>query len=132
MIHEAPTTAAYCHVALVGPDGSHLYEARWPKIHNVPIDLKSLQKNIILETYRVKGITHGEIQQVMNFAESRIGRRYDVLALLTFGYVQIGPSAVCSQFVWEAFTAAGRCLCEWRDLTSPDDIAASTCLEKVA
>lgn len=132
VIHEAPTDAAYCHVALVGPDSSHMFEAKWPKIHNVPIDLKAIQKNIVLEVYRVKAITAQEVDQVMNFAQGRIGRRYDILAILTFGYVQIGPSAVCSQFVWESFTAAGLCLCPWRDLTSPDDIANSGLLEKVA
>lgn len=108
-----------------------MYEARWPRIHNGPIALQSVEKNIILETYRVKGLTPDQLQQVMAFCQSRIGRRYDLLALLTFGYLQIGPSAVCSQFVWEAFTAAGICLCPFRDLTSPDDIAASACLERV-
>jgi uncharacterized protein YycO len=132
VIREAPTNAAYCHVALVGPDGEHLYEAKWPKIHNIPINVNALQKNIILETYRVKGISGPEIRLVMDYARDHVGRHYDVLALLTFGYVQMGRSAVCSQFVWEAFTAAARVLCPYKDLTSPDDIAASPLLEKVA
>jgi hypothetical protein len=131
IIHESPTTADYCHVALVGPDPEHMYEAKWPRIHNVPIDLGALQKNIILETYRNRNLTPEQIGLLMNYAQKHVGQRYDLLALLTLGYVQLGRTAVCSEFVWRAFTSAGVLLCPWSALESPDDIAASALLEKV-
>ncbi len=131
VIKQAPSSAAYCHAALVGPDSGRLYEARWPKIHNIPIDWETLRKRNPIEVYRVKDIRPEQVSAVLRFAENRVGRRYDVPAILTFGIIQFGHATVCSQFVWEAFTAADICLCPWEDLESPDDLATSHCLVRI-
>lgn len=131
-IHQAPTDASYCHVAIVGPDSLSIYEAVWPRIHNVVLEIEKIQKTLILETYRVKGITPEQVERVMAAAKRGVGKRYDVLAILTFGLLQMGPMAVCSQFAYECFLDADIVLCPWADLESPDNIAASPCLIRVA
>ncbi len=131
LIHEAPTDAAYCHVAFVGPDSGYMYEARWPKIRNVALDWTAIEKNITVEVYRVKGITADQIVKIMAYAKSQIGRSYDVLAILTMGMIQFGKGAVCSQYAYESFLAGGVVLRDWTNLESPDDIAASSLLQKI-
>jgi hypothetical protein len=131
IIHQAPSKATYCHVAIVGPDTAHIYEARWPRIQNSLFDLSTIEKTLIVEVYRVKTMTPEQISGIMAAAHKRIGQRYDVLAILTFGILQIGPAAVCSQYVYECFLTANVVLCPWESLESPDDIAASALLERV-
>lgn len=130
-IGQAPTELAYCHVALVGPDPLSIIEARWPRIHSVLLDLLTLQKHNPVEIYRVKGITDAQVDMVIRYAREHIGEVYDLAAVFTLGLVQFGHSTVCSQFVWEAFTAADILLCPYEDLTSPDDIAASPKLTRI-
>lgn len=130
-IHEAPTDAEYCHVTIVGPDSGSMYEARWPKIQNGPLDLSKIQKNIIIEAYRVKNITPAQVQLVMEKAKSLVGRWYDILAILTMGKVQLGSSMVCSEYAYNCFLNAGIVLSSPDALESPDDIAASPLLMKL-
>ena len=131
IIHQAPTNAEYCHVALVGPLSNWLYEAHWPKIRNVLIDWVAMTRRNTVEAYRVKDITPEQIKKVMIYADKRVGEWYGLLTILTFGIFQFGPSAVCSQYVWECFTAADIALCEFENLESPDDLAASKRLVRV-
>lgn len=131
IIHQAPSNATYCHAALIGSDASHIFEARWPKIHNVQMDWAKMSKRNKIEVYRVN-LTPEQVTKIMDYARLCLGRWYDFLAILTFGLLQLGSTAVCSQFVWDCFTAAGVCLCPYESLESPDDLAASTLLEKVA
>ena len=130
-IGQAPTTAAYCHAALVGSDADHMYEARWPRIHNVALDWGSLLERNTIDVFRATLMTPEQMARVMVYAKGRLGEWYDVAAILSFGLVQFGHAAVCSQYVWECFTAAGVCLCPYEDLESPDDIAGSLILTKI-
>ena len=129
--HQAPTKAAYCHVAIVGPDTESIYEAIWPRIHNTPIDIGKIQKTIVLEAYRVRGATPEQISRVMASAAARVGERYDALAILSFGLLQLGRATVCSEYAYQSFLDAGIVLCHWSSLESPDDIAASPLLERI-
>lgn len=131
IIHKAPPDADYCHAALVGPDALHLYEARWPKIRNIAIDWKDLTSHGAVEVYRVKDITPAQVDLVLKAAYARLGEWYDVLTILTFGTIQLGPASVCSQYIWECFTYADVVLCPWQNLESPDDLAVSTRLRLV-
>ena len=131
VIHQAPTKLEYCHVAMIGPDPDSLFEARWPRIHNILLDMPDLQLHNPVEVYRLKGITQQQVNTVLEYAKHREGEWYNLTAILTFGAIQLGHSAVCSQYVWECFTAAGVCLCPYEDLESPDDIAGSDKLERV-
>lgn len=131
IIHAAPSDADYFHVGIVGNDVNHFYQAVWPKIANTVLDCTTINKTTIIEVYRVKGITVGQVQAVMATAQSRVGEWYDVLAILTFGMIQLGHTAVCSQYVWQCFLNAGLVLCPFEALESPDDIAASSLLQRV-
>jgi uncharacterized protein YycO len=131
VIHQAPGDATYCHVAIFGPDAGSIFEAVWPRIHNVPLDVTKVQKNLILEVYRVKDITPAQVALVLAAAKKRVGARYDVLAILTFGILQFGRATVCSQYAYQCFLDAGIVLGQWEDLESPDDIAASGKLTRV-
>lgn len=131
MIHQAPTDAEYCHVAIVGPDSDRMYEAVWPKFHNVPIDLGKIQKNLIVELYRVKDATPEQVAKVVNFCESLIGDMYPVISILTFGILTVGHAPYCSQAAWRAWMHADRILCQDERMVSPDDIAASSQLTRI-
>ena len=125
LIGQDPSPKSYSHVAIVGPDLEHMYQAYWPKIQISPI---SLQGN---EIYRIKGITSDQIKAMMLYCQSQVGQWYDMLAILTFGKFQIGGTEVCSQLAYNAGLAAGVVLYPPEILESPDDIAASNFLEKV-
>jgi hypothetical protein len=131
VIHQAPTKAAYCHVALVGFNPLTMYEAKFPTIRLSPINLTGIQKSLILEVYRIKTITSEQITQVIGMAHRRLGEHYDWLAILTLGLLQIGPAAVCSQYIYECFLSANIILCPWSSLESPDNIANSQLLERI-
>ena len=131
VIHAAPTDADYCHVAIIGPTADRMYQAAWPRIVNSALDCTTVNKTILLEAYRVKGITQGQIQSVLAAAQGRVGEHYDLLAILTFGILQLGKTAVCSQYAWQSFVDAGIVLCPFESLESPDDIAASPIIQRV-
>lgn len=126
VIGQAPGTVAYDHAAIAT---SHvgLIESYWPKVR------KRLYNSTdpTLEAWRVKGITVARQNQVLTYAAQHVGEWYNLTGILTLGLVQLGHSAVCSQFVWEAFTAAGILLCPYETLESPDDIAASSLIMRV-
>lgn len=131
IIHQAPTTAAYCHVAVVGPDPESMYEAVWPKVHNTSFDLKDIEKTLIVEAYRIKGVTPQEVSQVMKYCFSQVGEWYPVASIATFGIINFGYAPYCSMLAWRAYLEAGRILCPDEKMVSPDDLAASSLLERV-
>lgn len=135
VIHQAPTLAEYCHAALVGPDYApgqpSMIEARWPRVHRIPLDIADLEKRNPVEVYRVKDMTPAQIEDVLGYAMEHVGVRYDMLAILTFGVLQLGNCDVCSQLDWESFTPAGIALCPFQGLLSPDDLAAAKGLIRI-
>jgi uncharacterized protein YycO len=107
----------------------HFYQSKPPRICNSDIP-KDLPKHI--EVYRLKvPLTDDQLAKIFSYANSQIGKWYNFIGVLTFGMVQIGSVAFCSQFTWQAYTYAGIVLCPWETLESPDDIANSALLEKV-
>lgn len=132
VIHQAPTSAEYCHVAIVGPDKDHMYEAVWPRFHNTLIDLGKVQKNLIVEAYRVKQSTPEQVAKVMEFCNGLLGDKYPWISILTFGWLTIGHAPYCSQAAWRAWMHADRILCQDESMVSPDDIAASDNLIRIS
>jgi hypothetical protein len=129
---QAPSKEAYCHATMVGPDATHMYESRWPRFHNIPINLPELAKYTTPEAYRIKGITPDQILGMMKSAESHIGEWYPWLDILSFGKLQIGGACYCSESVWrDALNGAGIRLCDFDKMESPDDLAASPMLIRV-
>ena len=126
-IHQAPTDAAYCHVAIVGPDAGSMYEAVAPKPHNIPIDWSKLTKRNTIDVFRVTGATPEQVAKVMAYCQKVVdaGTHYDWLAIATMGLVQLGRDCVCSQLAWQGWCDGDVILCDWQDLESPDDVAAS-------
>lgn len=131
VIHQAPTSDEYCHVAIVGPTPDCMYESAWPKIHNCPINLTSIQKNIILEVYRVKEATPEQIARVLAYCKSREGEWYPVISIATFGMINFGHAPYCSLLAWRAWLDASVILGPDETMVSPDDIAASTKLTRI-
>ena len=121
----------YCHAAMVGPDAGHIYEARWPRFHNVPIDASDLIKRNVVEVYRIRGITSDQITKMLASAQDHVGEFYDLAAIFTFGMIQLGGTIYCSQAVWRDALAAGIVLWPFEKLESPDDLANSENLEYI-
>jgi uncharacterized protein YycO len=126
IIGQAPTQVAYEHAALVSGPG-WIIEAYWPKVRKRAFD-PSQYSNV--EVWRYQNLTPLQLNNILAYANTHIGEWYNVSALLTFGMVQFGHTVVCSQFVWQAFTAAWISLCPYETLESPDDLAASPLLVK--
>lgn len=123
------TNVNYYHVGFVGPGVFKYYESRVPVICNSDIP-NPLPENI--EVYRLKTpLTGDQLAKIYSYANSQLGKWYNLLGVLTGGFIQIGSFAFCSQYTWQAFTYAGIVLCPWESLESPDDIAASSMLERI-
>lgn len=118
---QASTSVAYEHVALASSADS-IIEAYWPRVRQRFFD-PALYSNV--EVYRLNNMTPLQVFRILAYATSHIGEWYNVSGLLTLGMVQLGHTVVCSQFVWQAFTAGGIVLCPYESLVSPDNIAAS-------
>lgn len=132
VIHQAPTSAAYCHVAIVGPTPERMYEAIWPKVRNSAFDVTKVQKNLIIEVYRVKDATPEQIGVVMAYCKSQIGQWYSVSSILSFGMLSWDHRPYCSLLAWRAWLKAYRELCPDEKMVSPDDIAASPSLVRIS
>jgi len=124
---DPPSVKEFCHVGIVGPGGNTIIEARWPKVKIGPLDLPDLLTRNPIDFYRVKDIPPEQVSAVLAYAVTQLGQWYDFAAIATFGFIQLGHAAVCSQYVWEWFlNGAGIELCKWSPLISPDDIAGSS------
>ena len=109
-----------------------MWESRWPKITNSDFELYEIQKNLIVEVYRVKDATPEEIAGVLAYCRSREGEWYPVTSIISFGLVSFGDAPYCSLLAWKAWlNGAKRVLCGDGRMVTPDDIAASTELVRV-
>ena len=119
----------YYHVGFVGPGVLKFYQSKPPVICNVDVPIP-FPDNI--EVYRLKvQLTDDQLKAIFTYANSQIGKWYNFLGVISFGIIQVGSFAFCSQFTWQTYTYAGIVLCPWETLESPDDIAASLLLERI-
>lgn len=129
IVRQAPTNEDYSHVAVVGPDLSHQYEAVFPG---------GVQNNRVrvldAEAWRIKGITPAEVKLMMDYADRQIKRKtkYDWLEIITFGKFKLGGTWICSELAYNMALEAGYILGEVQNLQSPDDDAASKKLVRIA
>ena len=131
LIHEAPTSADYCHVAIAAENPYEIYEARWPKIHKCPFEIAKVSRGLVVEVYRVKGKTTEQVAKVMDYCRSQLGEWYPVSAILSFGRFQFGKGPYCSQLAWRAWQQADVLLFPYEAMQPPDAIPASDKVDRI-
>ena len=129
LLHEsAPGGRQYYHVAFVSANPALMYSSEPPKIDLYPVP-DPLPDNI--EVYRLKATpTPDQIAAIVAYAESRCGRWYPFLGVLTAGWLS-GNLEFCSQYTEDSLAAGQIVLSTDIRFTSPDDIAASPLLTPV-
>ena len=124
----APKDAQYYHVAFIAANPKYFYSSQPPYIN------KFLLPDIMpfnVETYRTKMTLQPEgLANVFQYAESRRGRLYPFMGVLTLGWLQ-GNLEFCSQLVEDSFAHYPLLLCPDIRFTTPDDIVNSLLLERV-
>lgn len=127
---RTPQGYQYYHVAFVSADPKYMYSSQPPCINLYPIPdpLPSY-----IEVYRLKDLANeAGLAFVFAYAESRRGRWYDFLGVLTAGLIEVGGLEFCSQLAMDAFVHYPVCLCENIRFASPDDIAGSDKLIRIS
>ena len=122
-------SAAYYHVGFVSNATSLFYEAKPPRVCLAPIP-NPLPPYV--EVYRLRGsIDPTALRRVLDYADTRIGRLYDFLGVLTAGFIEVGGLEFCSQYTEDSFAAYPVELCPDVKFTTPDDVANSAMLVRV-
>jgi hypothetical protein len=120
--------AAFYHCAFVAQDTTKMYASKPPKIDLYPIP-NSLPSYI--EVHRLKvPPSSAQLQAIFAYAESRRGKWYPILGVLTAGWLS-GNLEFCSQYTEDSFADGQIVLAPNIRFTTPDDIAASPLLLKV-
>ena len=108
----------YSHAAVYAMKG-HEWEARWPSVGVHPIDTGR-----DYEIRRFPGYTQAQRGQVLKWFYVHEGDLYDLVALVTFGLVELPHAEVCSEAVDRALRSAGiKPNREGKRLLSPDALA---------
>jgi hypothetical protein len=121
--------ADYYHVGFVSAASGSFYQAKPPRVclSAVPSPFPAY-----LEAYRLRVAPAPDaLRKVFGYADSRLGKLYDFLGVLTGGFLEAGGLEFCSKFTNDAFSYAGIVLAPSEELISPDDIAASPLLARV-
>jgi hypothetical protein len=125
---RTPQGYQYYHVAFVSANPAFMYSSQPPKIDLYPIP-DPLPQNV--EVWRLKESVSPEgLSNVFRYAESRRGRLYPFLGVLSAGWLQ-GNLEFCSQYTEDSFCEYPVALCEDIRFTSPDDIAASNLIKRI-
>jgi hypothetical protein len=115
-----PQDSQYYHVAFVSIDTTQMYSSQPPKIDLYPIP-QPLPSYI--QVYRSKvALTPDQLKAIFTYAESRRGRIYPFLGVLTAGWLS-GNLEFCSQFAEDSFAEGDVLLSPKIRFTTPDDIA---------
>ena len=114
--------AAFYHCAIVSANTSLMYASRPPRIDLYPIPLP-LPAYIEVRRTKVK-LTDEQIKAIFYYAESRRGRLYPFLGVLTAGWLS-GNLEFCSQYVEDSYANGQVVLAPDIRFTTPDDIANS-------
>ena len=123
VLHDQKGPAAYYHIAFIAADTSKMYASKPPKIDLYPIP-DPLPPYI--EVHRLKvHPTDTQLQAIFTYAESRRGKWYPFLGVLTAGWLS-GNLEFCSQYVEDAFAEGQYILCPDIRFSTPDDVAGST------
>lgn len=121
--------ADYYHVGFVSHNPRFFYQSKPLRICRSPVPQplpEYLQVLRLISTPSEK-----QLEAIFNYADSRLGKIYDFIGVLTGGFLEIGGLEFCSKFTNNAFSYAGIVLSPSEELISPDDIAASLLLASV-
>jgi len=125
---KTPQGYQYYHVAFVSMDIRRMYSSQPPKINLYDIP-DPLPDNI--EVWRLKNPAAASWPGIFRYANSRCGRVYPFLGVLTAGWLS-GNLEFCSQFTEDSFACGQVVLSQSIRFTSPDDIASSALLTPAA
>lgn len=124
------TVTNYYHVGIVGVDPLHFYDSAPGGVKNslIPIPFP-----LNIEVYRfIQPLTADQLLKMWTYANSQKGVGYNYVGVLTAGLVEVFGKPFCSELVWRIVTYAGRVICPWKTCLTPDDIANSSLLQRVA
>jgi hypothetical protein len=129
LIHQVASDGyEYYHVAFVSNDTNQMYSSQPPKIDLYPIP-KPLPDYV--EVYRtITPLDHVQLINIFKYAESRRGRPYPFIGVLTIGWLS-GNLEFCSQYTEDSFACGQVVLSDDIRFTTPDDIANSSLIKRV-
>lgn len=114
--------AAFYHVGFVSGSSKTFYQSKPPKIQLTPVP-DPLPPYIV--PYRlIAPPTPAQLTMIFAYANSRLGRPYDFLGVLTAGYVEVGGLEFCSKYTNDS-GAAAQIVLSSKIQPTPDDIANS-------
>jgi hypothetical protein len=126
---RTPQDAQYYHVAFVSADPTKMYSSQPPKVGLYPIEYPFPDH---VEVCRlIHPPTPEQLTAIFKYADSRLGRLYPFLGVLTAGWLS-GNLEFCSQFTEDSFACGQIVLSTDIRFTSPDDIAASPLMVPVS
>ena len=123
----------YSHIAIVGRDELHVFEAMWTGIRYREIHYRFGDFDVL----RYPKITAKQVSIIIAFCSKKINQGYDYIELLS--YLNHGLNKfnnpqkfICSELAYNAYLAAGIILVEKADvIATPGDIANSKVLKKI-
>lgn len=91
----------YSHAAVLSEKNGFQYEAKWPRTGLYKID-----KTRSYEVWRIGSPTDGQVDDILTWCRARTGEWYNMIGLLTGGFLGFAHTEVCSQFVGYAYYSA--------------------------
>jgi len=120
----------YYHVAFVAANPKNYYSSQPPKVDKF-ICPQTWSANV--EVWRLKmALSGSQLNSIFEYAESRRGKLYPFLSVLSFGMVQLGGLEFCSQYTEDSFAHGQILLSPDCTFATPDDLAASNVIHRVA
>jgi hypothetical protein len=118
MVGAGRGLVGYSHAAIL-EEGGYQYEAKWPKTGCYHID-----RSRPYEVWRIGSPTEDQRHRILAWCRTHEGEWYNMIGLLSGGFLGLPRTAVCSQFAGLAYAAAGiRIGKEGQRLLSPNAIA---------
>ena len=93
----------YSHAAIVAYTPGWQFEAVFPFTCRSKIDTSRPY-----EIWRLGELTHEERIQVLRWCQEHVGHPYNLIGVLTAGYVNLPGTYYCSQFACLAYESVGR------------------------
>lgn len=111
---------SFSHVSILSRVGGYQYESTWPR--GGLNYIKWNKYNVYSVKYQE--LTDEQRERILNYCKDNVNKKYDWLALLTFGLFSLQGKDLCSRFVADAYLAAGIDLRKPNEyLISPNEIA---------
>lgn len=130
-IHQAgPSGYQYYHVAFISANPKNYYSSQPPKIDKF---LCPDEWPANVEQWRLKmDLSGSQLNSIFEYAESRRGKLYPFLSVLSFGKVQLGGLEFCSQYTEDSFAHGQILLSPDCTFATPDDISESNAIRRIA